>query len=320
MNNITQTKKINNAEISKPVIAYMANLATARGRAVQKQALDRIAEIISGGRVLDCLSFPWHLMRYEHTQAARARLIELYKPATVNRFLCALRGVLRAAWRVGLMLADDYQRASDLKSVTGESLLKGRELSGGELSALFGVCLRDASAAGVRDAAVIALLYGCGLRRSEVVTLGFSDYEKDAGRLRVHGKRNKERYAYIPAGAVSALEKWIDYRGRGDGALFVRVCVAGRRGKGDGLTGQSIYAMLLRRAEAAGVSNIAPHDMRRTFVSNLLDNGQDLVTVSKMAGHANVQTTARYDRRAEDTKRRAALTLNIPTVDGVTCL
>lgn len=311
MNNITQPQKTN-TEISKPVIAYMANFATARGRVVQKQALDRIAEIISGGHVIDCLLFPWHLLRYEHTQAARARLIEFYRPATVNRFLCALRGVLRSAWRVGLMIAEDYQRAADLKSVSGASLLKGRELSGGELRSLFDVCGSDGSPAGVRDFAILALLYGCGLRREEVVTLGLSDYEKDAGRVRVHGKRNKERYAYLPSGAGAALDKWLDIRGSVDGALFVRITTAGRRGKGDGMTGQSIYAMLARRAIAAGVVNISPHDMRRTFVSNLLDNGSDLVTVSKMAGHANVQTTARYDRRSEDVKKRAASTLIIP--------
>ena len=314
-------KKQNNngggVDLSKSVIAYMASLSTARGRNVQKQALDRMAEIISGGRVCDCFSFPWHLVRYEHTQAVRARLMELYKPATVNRFLCALRGVLRAAWRVGLMLADDYQRASDLKSVSGESLPAGRELGAGELVSIFAVCDRDKSVAGVRDAALIALMYGCGLRRAEIVSLNFLDYDREAGRLKIHGKRNKERYAYLPAGAVVALNRWVIARGDCDGALFLRIRKGGMICEILPMTGQAAYTILLRRAAAAGVSDVSPHDMRRTFVSNLLDNGQDIVTVSKMAGHANIQTTARYDRRPDEAKKRAALSLHVPIMGGV---
>ncbi len=326
MNNLTTiptgTKQNNQtANATKSVVAYMAQLATTRGRDVQRQALDKIAELISSGRVCDCFSFPWHLIRYEHAQAIRARLIELYRPATVNRFLSALRGVLRAAWRVGLMSGDDFQRAADLKSVSGVSLPAGREISSNELSALFTNCATDKTNAGIRDFALFSLMYGCGLRRSEIVSLNFADFEKDAGRLRVHGKRNKERYAYLPTGAAAALLAWCALRGDRDGALFVRIRKSNFIGDIKTMSGQAIYTILIRRATCAGLSDVSPHDMRRTFVSNLLDNGQDLSTVSKMAGHANVQTTIRYDRRTDDSKRRAALTLTIPFVnDGVLCL
>lgn len=329
MNNITTTpteQKPNNqaGNATKAVVAYMAQLASQRARDVQRQALDRIADIISGGRVCDCLVFPWHFIRYEHAQAVRAKLIECYKPATVNRFLSALRGVLRAAWRVGLMSADDYQRAADLKSVQGSSLPAGREISGVELSALFTNCATDKTTSGVRDFALFSVMYGCGLRRAEIVTLNISDFEVDAGRLRVHGKRKKERYAYLPTGAAGALRAWCALRGDRDGALFLRVYKNGVIGANSHeMTGQAVYTILLRRAAGAGLKDVSPHDMRRTFVSNLLDNGQDLSTVSKMAGHANVQTTMKYDRRSDIAKRRAALTLTIPfesVWDGVACL
>ena len=294
-----------------PAAVYLAGLK-ASSRRPQKQALDTIARLMTGGE-LDALGFPWYTLRFQHTAAIRAKLQESgSKAATVNRVLSALRGVLKAAWRLELMNSDDYHRAADVKSVEGSTIPAGRELASGEIAALMADCENDLTPAGARDAAIIALLYAGGLRRAEVVALDLASYDPETGRLVVHGKRNKERTAYLTNGAARAMADWLVIRGREYEPLFCAINKGGRLNSIDSMTDQAIYNMLAKRAAGAGVKEFSPHDLRRTFVSDLLDAGADIATVAKMAGHANVQTTARYDRRPEQAKQKAAGLLHVP--------
>ncbi len=128
----------------------------------------------------------------------------------------------------------------------------------------------------------------------------------------MRGKGNKERIAWLTGGAARAMADWLAVRGDDPGALFVAVNKSGRMANRDHMTPKTIYSMLAKRATEAGVKSFSPHDMRRTFVSDLLDAGADITTVSKMAGHANVTTTSRYDRRPEEAKRKAASLLHVP--------
>ena len=101
----------------------------------------------------------WAALRYQHTVAVRAALIRQYEPATANVKIAALRGVLQRAWRLGQMSAEAYQRAADLATVRATTLLRGRSLASDELTALLADCYDDPSAFGMRDAAVIAVMY-----------------------------------------------------------------------------------------------------------------------------------------------------------------
>lgn len=298
-----------------PAAVYLAQLKQS-SRRPQKQALDLVASILTSGSA-DCLTLNWAAVRYQHTAAVRARLLDGYAPATANRILSAVRGVLEQTWLLGQMSAEDYHRAARLAPVNGETLPAGRELLAEEIASLIQSCIQDGSPIGTRDAAIIAILFGAGLRREEITTLNLDDYDVENTKLVVRGKRSKQRTAYLGEGAVAALTGWLEIRGKDAGPLFLAVKRGKRLRQGRRLSPQSIYYLLKIRAKKAGVKTFTPHDLRRTFVSRLLDSGVDIAIVAKMAGHSNIQTTARYDRRPEEAKRRAANLLQIPYAEAI---
>ncbi|HSH02043.1 MAG TPA: tyrosine-type recombinase/integrase [Anaerolineae bacterium] len=304
-----QIVPLNNAELVAPdqnaALVYLAGLA-AGSRRTMHQSLTSIARIVTADERATATNVPWHQLRFQHTQAIRAELQERYSHTTVNKMLSALRGVLKAAWKLGQMPPEAYQMAVSVENVKGTTVPSGRAISAGELSALLATC--DNKASGIRDAAIIAVMYACGLRRGELVALELADYDVEEMVLRVRGKGNKERLVPVVSGAGAAVADWLAVRGDEAGALFWRL----GRGAGGRLSTQAIYKMLGGRAKKAGIKALSPHDLRRTFVSDLLDAGADIATVQRLAGHANVTTTARYDRRDERAKRQAVELLHVP--------
>jgi integrase/recombinase XerD len=296
-----------------PVAVYLARLAPSSRRTMHA-ALNSIAGLLSDARC-DAWSLDWPQLRYHHTTAVRALLAEgRYAPSTANRHLAALRGVLKECWRLGYVSAEDFQRSADLEPVRGSRLPRGRALQPGEVRALFAACEDDdrkKPAMAARDAVILALLYGSGLRRAEVVGLEVADYDREGGTLKVRGKGNKERLAHLGDASQAALEAWLSVRGEWPGALFVSINKGGKLGSG-GMSGQAMLYIARRRTAQASVAAFSPHDLRRTFIGDLLDAGADLSTVQQLAGHAQIQTTARYDRRGEATKKRAAKLLHVP--------
>jgi site-specific recombinase XerD len=309
-----------------PALVYIAGLTSPHSRRNMTRYLNQIADLLTGGRY-DALALNWGAIRVEHTKAIRARLIDHYAPATVNVMLSALRGVIKAAWELGYMDAESRDRATNVKNVKVETLPAGRDIKQGEFLALAETCYQDDSAAGVRDSAIIGLLYTCGLRRAELVNLQTDQFDPDTGQLKViGGKGRKDRTVYVTNGALDALQDWLTIRGDTPGAIFLPINKGGRidakdsaaatpfetSGRVAGMTAQAVYNMLKKRASQAGVNDFSPHDFRRTFVGDLLDRGADIVTVQKLAGHASVETTGRYDRRPEAVKKQAASKLHFP--------
>jgi integrase len=290
-----------------PAAVYLASLSPG-SRRTMRGALRTIAWILMGEA--DELRMPWHLVDYAHATIVRTKLAETLAPATANRMLAALRGVLKNAFKLGLVSADHYARAAMIEPVRGSRVPKGRSLSSGELRALFEVC-DPATAGGARNGALLGLLYGGGLRRAEVVGLDLDNFDRETNVLIIKGKGNKERKGFVTNGCLDALEAWLAFRGSEPGPLLFPVRKGGviqRRRMSDG----AVAEVVGRLAATAKIATFSAHDCRRTFVGDLLDGGADIVTVQQLSGHASPATTSKYDRRGDRTKQKAAELLHVP--------
>ncbi|MBW4566050.1 MAG: site-specific integrase [Mojavia pulchra JT2-VF2] len=277
-----------------PAIVYLSKLSPG-SQPTMKHSLNLIAQLLTHNQA-DYLTLDWSGLRYKHTNAVRAALIKNYEPATVNRILCALRGVLREALRFGLIKAIDYARAVDIKSVKVSKQGSGRVLSRDEIDVLMHTCFSDLTPAGFRDAALIALLRGAGLRRAEVVGLDKKDFHPD-GEIKIRSAHPRvDRTVYLSKSAIAIVNDWIDIRTARDGPLLCQVNKSGRVVH-QRLTPQAVLFILHKRGELAGIEPFSPHALRRTFICDLLNAGVDISTVQTLAGLSNSAITARYKHR-----------------------
>ncbi|HFZ8522864.1 TPA: tyrosine-type recombinase/integrase [Salmonella enterica subsp. enterica serovar Birkenhead] len=291
-----------------PAVAYLISLGSRRSRQTMGSFLNIVARMIGYQNLRDCA---WESMRRHHVQAVIQMLSDSDRaPATINTYLAALKGVALEAWTMKQIDTDSYQHIKQVRSVRGSRLPKGRALEKHEVRSLYFTCENDRSSKGLRDAAILGVLVGCGLRRSEVVALDMESVIPRTRALRVLGKGNKERIAYVPDGAWQRLMRWVDeVRGEQPGPLFQRI----RRFDdvtADRMTDQAIYHILETRRIEAGLEKFAPHDLRRTFASAMLDNGEDIITVKDAMGHASVTTTQKYDRRGDERLKQASRRLD----------
>jgi integrase len=291
-----------------PAAVYLESLS-AGSVPTMRGTLDAIAALLTNGQC-DAITLDWSKLRYQHTAAIRAVLKKRYAGTTANKMLCALRRVLKEAHRLDLISAEDYNKAVDLPSVREQKKLRGRALSPDEIETLIETCSR-LNPIDIRDAALMAILRGGGLRRAEAVKLRVKDFNPQTGALQVRqGKGGKDRTVYLPEEAMVLVENWLDIRGFAPGALLCPVRKGGliemRHMHPD-----AVLKIVRRRAKQAAVEPFSPHDFRRTFCSDLLEAGVDIVTVQKLAGHASPETTSKYDRRGEEVKRKAVQNLGM---------
>lgn len=286
-----------------PVTLYLDNLAPS-GRRSMRSALNSAIEILGFNDPLETV--PWQQLEYQHMAQVRNQLKQQGKASnTINLTLSALRGVMKACFNLKLIDADQLLSINAIKPVNGSRLPKGRSLTSSDIQKLLRIYKRDKSKAGQRDLALLTLLLCTGLRRSEVVALNVDDFDSKTGLLIVQsGKGNKQRQIYLNTDSRPAIRQWRQTRGNQQGKLFNPINKAGQI-VNQALTGQAIYQIVQQRAQQAQIGELRPHDLRRTFVTRLLEAGIDLNTTRQLAGHSDIKTTARYDLRDQKAQKRA---------------
>lgn len=290
-----------------PAIVYLEGLAPS-SKPAMRSALNKIAALVN--KDADYLTLKWQTMRFSHTQKIRNDLTTTYEPRSVNRMICAMRGVLKAAWKLELMSTDDYMRARDVRMMSTTGLPPaGRHLETEEIAALLRTAAAEPEPLCFRDQALLVMLFAGGLRRQEASAFNTADYEPKTGAFFVkRGKGGKYRDLAIADGYRDWLKPWHDFqRQRKSEAFFVRWTGSEKnahRGqptlKRLGCNG--VDHALERVRKAANVADFDPHDLRRSFATSLLDAGVDVMVVQDLMGHASLTTTKIYDRRGAKTR------------------
>jgi integrase/recombinase XerD len=217
------------------------------------------------------------------------------KASTTSRELSCLKRFYRYSLRQGRIGADPTlnvdapKRPRALpKSLTEadvESLLAAPETTG---------------PLGLRDRAMLEMIYASGLRVSELVTLTLPQVSQDMGVVRVLGKGSKERLVPLGEEALAWVRRYLEegrpalLKGKASNALFVT-------GRGGSMTRQSFWHVIKRHAAQAGIgSPISPHTLRHAFATHLLNHGADLRVVQLLLGHSDISTTQIYTHVARE--------------------
>jgi integrase/recombinase XerD len=277
---------------------YVDHLAAERGLApntleAYRRDLERLARDLGKTRR------PETTRRHELLRLLRRMRTEGRSPRSIARWLVAVRGFFRYLVREGVV-TDDPTGHLEMPR-TWRSL--PRVLSFEEVEKLVGAPDRS-TATGLRDAAMLEVLYATGLRVSELVGLRLGDLHLDASYLRCVGKGAKERVVPLGGEADAALQAYLAVgrlellRGRRTNVLFVN-----RRG--GSLTRQGFWKVVKTCARKAGIRTpISPHTLRHCFATHLLENGADLRSVQAMLGHADISTTQIYTHINRERLRR----------------
>lgn len=295
-----------------PVTNYLARIGK-NSRKTMRNALYRIARL---GGFNDPRAVPWASWTNAEMALLRAHLAEHCKsPNTANLMLTAAKQVIRACFRLRLISADERDRTCDVEPIRGSRVRRGKLLTVANIDAMLQQTGDDAR--GVRDRALLGLIYGVGLRIHEPSLLTLAMWEPGDRILIVRGKGNKEREVSLGGGTLAHFEAWLKLRGSYPGPIFVHIRKAtnpardaARLARGetaedlhrrrfcfDRPLSESSTAKIVRRLAAGAGVAMSTHDLRRSFISTMLMQGTDALLLARIVGHSDPRTTLKYDMR-----------------------
>ncbi len=259
-------------------------------------------------RVIDYLCFEynqtnhmtldWSALNYAEILKLRRKFIDKdLKTSSINSYISKLKSVSRESWRLNIIDTETYMRIKDIDGVKGHSDITGRALSPTELNGAVNYSGNDIK--DLRDSAVIAVGYGCGLRSFEIAQIELKDIS--GNKIIIQGKGRVIRNVYLPSFSLRALKRWLQIRGSKQGAIFSSL-TKNHRLLDKGISVRTVGDIIDKRCKNTGIERFTPHDLRRSFATNLLASGVDVFIVQKLMRHSNINTTRIYDMRGEDAK------------------
>ncbi len=303
LSSINDTQKLSLQSIKE----YLISLPSKNSRLTMSRALKIIVKEL-GCNSID--NYDFSNLNEKTIIALITKLNEKYAPSTIKLCLTLLKSISKRFLINDLISQKEYTLICNIKTPKGYRISKGRALMQAETKAFFDQLEDDGSLKATRDAAVIVVLLHCGLRRSEAANLLYENVHltESPAFIKVIGKGNKERICYLTDFAKEILEQWADFRGSESGPFFYHITKYGEV-FAKGLSDSSIYKILKSRAKILGIQ-CTPHDLRRTFATNLLAANIDIATVKDMMGHSSIMTTQIYDKRGDERMRAAINVLN----------
>jgi len=217
-----------------------------------------------------------------------------FSPSTINQRISAIRKLAQEAADNGLIEQTYANSIGKVKGVKMQGVRSGNWLTREQAQALINAP-DTTTLKGLRDRAILALMVGCGLRRSEVASLTFEHIQQREGRwviVDLVGKGNRVRTVPMPSWAKTALDEWTETARFSDGFVF-RSINKGDAISGESITPQGIRDVVVSCSEQIGFP-VAAHDLRRTFAKLAHKGGAGLDQIQLSLGHASIQTTERY--------------------------
>lgn len=228
----------------------------------------------------------------------RAHLVERQlAPATINRRLAALRSLVKLARTLGVV-----PWTLDVEGIASQAYRDTRGPGTHGVRQLLATLSQQTDARGIRDRAIVRLLYDRALRRAEVVSLDVEHVNLDASAIAVMGKGRRERVWYtVPPQTLAAIRAWLAVRGSAPGPLFVNLSPA-RKSALERLTGRSLQRNLGKLGERAGlVGRVRPHGIRHTAITDVLEKSNgNVVEAQDFSRHRDVRVLMTYNDNRRD--------------------
>jgi integrase len=259
--------------------SVLASLPSPNTRRSYNRAIRELYVFSAGRPVTRALLLEW-----------RAALLTRISPATVNLQLCAIRRLVREARRVGAIEGQEAAELLEVRGLPQRGARTGNWLTKEQSRAILALPNRK-TLRGKRNFCVLALLIGCALRRNELATLEVETLQRRENRwvlADLAGKGGRVRTVAVPAWVMTAIESWKSAANITSGKLIRRLTLS------KGLSEYAIWEIVSQHAARIGVSNLGPHDLRRTCAKLCRSKGGDIEQIQFMLGHESIRTTQLY--------------------------